>query len=165
MDVRGLNSSALRSVNWSTPASGIRLSDMAALELEEHWTAHLPRGRNDLGAAPAELAATEGKLTMRLVRHRSRERALRMAKIRDVIEKAGDGRLKCEVPGCAFDFEATYGPVGKGYAEVHHLQPRGEAEGAVQTRLEDLVVVCSNCHAMIHRGGGARSVDRLIRAR
>lgn len=30
------------------------------------------------------------------------------------------GPLVCEV--CAFDFEATYGRLGAGYIEVHHLK-------------------------------------------
>ncbi len=163
MAVRNLDSAVMRAVNWSTPASGISLREEAALELEGHWAAYMPRGRRDLGAAVT--SATEGRMTMRLVRHRSRERALRAAKIRGAIEAAVDGRLRCEVPNCGFDFEATYGLVGKGYAEVHHIRPLGEVDGMVRTTLEDLVVVCSNCHAMIHRGGGARPPLQLIRAR
>lgn len=164
LDVRKFQSPVLRQVNWATPASGIKLSESAATELEELWAAYMPKGRSDLGAAPFDIVAVEGKLSRRLVKHRSRERALRVAKIRATLESTRDGRLRCEVPGCAFDFEATYGPIGKGYAQVHHLRPLGDSDEAVETTLEDLAVVCANCHAMIHRGGATRSIGRLIRS-
>ncbi|MDN5896921.1 MAG: HNH endonuclease, partial [Nocardioides sp.] len=56
--------------------------------------------------------------------------------------------ISCEV--CAFDFGATYGALGEGYVEVHHRLPL-HASGPVKTRLEDLALLCSNCHRMIHR--------------
>lgn len=57
----------------------------------------------------------------------------------------------CQV--CGFDFEATYGAWGRGFAEVHHVQELGAApaEGVEVDPSIDLAVVCSNCHRMIHR--------------
>ena len=57
---------------------------------------------------------------------------------------------KCMV--CGFDFEAVYGNRGRGFIEVHHLRPVssfGEQEKVDPET--DMVVVCSNCHRMIHR--------------
>jgi hypothetical protein len=71
-------------------------------------------------------------------------------------------RLRCEVAGCRFDFEAVYGAIGAGYAHVHHLRPLSEAEMPVKTTLADLAVVCANCHAMIHLGGACRPLADLI---
>lgn len=51
---------------------------------------------------------------------------------------------------CGFDFVAAYGPHGEGYIECHHVIPL-HASGEVKTRLEDLVLICANCHRMIHR--------------
>ena len=53
---------------------------------------------------------------------------------------------------CGFDFEATYGEIGKNYIEVHHTKPLYslEQETIVNPRT-DLVCLCSNCHRMIHR--------------
>ena len=58
-------------------------------------------------------------------------------------------KLKCEV--CDFDFENVYGKLGKGFVEVHHKKP--VSEGVRTTNLDnDLAMLCSNCHRMIHRG-------------
>jgi 5-methylcytosine-specific restriction protein A len=67
------------------------------------------------------------------------------------------------VPNCGFDFAKTYGETGKGYAHVHHTIPLNEApnEGMV-VPLDKLAIVCANCHAMIHRGGVCRPMDKLL---
>ena len=75
---------------------------------------------------------------------------------------AGEGRLPCEVPGCAFDFLAVYGEIGTGYAQVHHRRPLSDRTRPSETRLSELVVVCANCHVMIHRGGECRPLETLL---
>lgn len=62
--------------------------------------------------------------------------------------------LKCEV--CGFDFEEVYGELGAGFIEVHHKKPISEGEHKTDLN-KDLVMLCSNCHRMIHRGK-----DRMI---
>jgi 5-methylcytosine-specific restriction protein A len=93
-----------------------------------------------------EVQADEGTLLYR--RHRVRERSakLRAAKIKKAT--AGGSPLRCEV--CHFDFEATYGNRGAGFMECHHVRPLHEV-GTTTTRVEDLALVCANCHRMIHR--------------
>lgn len=108
------------------------------------------------------VAALEGELRYRMVRHRFRERELREAKLAEAKWKDEHGRLRCEVPGCGFDFEAIYGAIGAGYAQVHHLRPLSEAMAPVKTTLHDLAVVCANCHAMIHASGDCRPLADLI---
>jgi len=67
---------------------------------------------------------------------------------------------------CGFDFEAAYGALGHHYIECHHLNPLSERpeeeqlDGAT-TSLEDLAVVCANCHRMLHRRRPALSPDEL----
>lgn len=57
---------------------------------------------------------------------------------------------KCMI--CGFDFGLTYGELGKGYIEVHHIKPLSELEEEVVIVPEtDLICVCSNCHRMLHR--------------
>lgn len=54
--------------------------------------------------------------------------------------------------GCGFDFEKTYGEIGKGYIEVHHIKQLSEENGAVEINPEtDLICVCANCHRIIHK--------------
>ena len=53
---------------------------------------------------------------------------------------------------CGFDFEKTYGERGKDYIEVHHVVPLASRDAEVRIDpAKDLIVVCSNCHRMIHR--------------
>ncbi|AHH98589.1 HNH endonuclease [Kutzneria albida] len=91
--------------------------------------------------------AFEGGLLERRYFARERNPALRKRKIDAVL--AEQQRLACEV--CEFDFAHTYGERGAGYAEVHHVTPL-HVSGSTTTRLRDLVILCANCHRMIHRG-------------
>lgn len=104
----------------------------------------------------------EGEERTRVVRHRRRERRLRDAKIRETL--AEHGTLCCEVEGCGFDFEAIYGEPGRGYAQVHHLKPLATLVPGSLTRVEDLAVVCANCHALIHRGKELLSLEDVAAA-
>ena len=67
---------------------------------------------------------------------------------------------KCSV--CDFDFEKTYGSIGKNYIHVHHIVPLSEIgkEYALDP-VKDLVPVCPNCHAIIHRTQPALSINQL----
>lgn len=108
-----------------------------------------------------ELVLLEGAEQIALVRHRKREQSLREAKIAET-KKTRNGKLKCEVPSCRFDFEDTYGELGRNYAQVHHLKPLADRTKPSETKLSDLAIVCANCHAMIHRGGKCRPLEALI---
>jgi 5-methylcytosine-specific restriction protein A len=53
---------------------------------------------------------------------------------------------------CGFDFGKAYGPMGEGYIHVHHVVPISKlGPGYVIDPVRDLVPVCPNCHAMLHR--------------
>lgn len=53
---------------------------------------------------------------------------------------------------CGFDFEKTYGEIGKDYIQVHHIIPLSEiGKEHVVDYQEDLIPVCPNCHVMLHR--------------
>ncbi|MBS0234249.1 MAG: HNH endonuclease [Proteobacteria bacterium] len=55
---------------------------------------------------------------------------------------------------CDFDFEETYGELGAGFIEVHHLDPIGSTTEEYEIDpIEDLRPVCSNCHRILHRDG------------
>lgn len=103
----------------------------------------LPTDREDLD----DISAREGGVLEHLARRRERDRGLRTRKLRAVLDAGGD--LACEA--CAFDFEAQYGERGAGYIEVHHVRPL-HVTGSTETRLDDLALLCANCHRMCHRG-------------
>lgn len=57
---------------------------------------------------------------------------------------------KCQV--CGFDFEDAYGDLGKNFIEVHHLVPLSKIKTKHKVDpKKDLIPLCANCHAMIHR--------------
>lgn len=92
------------------------------------------------------LEADEGRQVLRTHLHRERCPRLADRKRQAVLRRRGS--LACEV--CKLDFAERYGDIGHGFAEVHHLKPLGEGV-ATKTRLEDLAIVCANCHRMLHR--------------
>ena len=56
----------------------------------------------------------------------------------------------CKV--CDFNFKKVYGEIGEGFIHVHHVKPLYELDEEVVINPQtDLVPVCPNCHAMIHR--------------
>jgi len=106
----------------------------------------------------ADMTAKEGRVL--LSRHLLRERStrLRSAKLRQIARMGATPN--CDV--CGFDFKKVYGRLGEGYIEVHHQLPL-HASGPRETRLSDLVLLCANCHRMIHRSAAWLTPDELRR--
>ena len=66
----------------------------------------------------------------------------------------------CKV--CSFNFEESYGRIGRCYIHVHHVVPLFEIKGEyVVDPVKDLLPVCPNCHAIIHSTRPALEVDQL----
>lgn len=79
-------------------------------------------------------------------------------------------RKKClEIHGgscavCSLNFGEVYGEVGEGFIHVHHINPLHQiGKQHVIDFEKDLVPVCPNCHAMLHRkvNGKTLSVEEL----
>lgn len=104
-----------------------------------------------------DLGGKEGN--PRFINHIIRERNPKIVKEKkkQVLEKTG--KLCCEV--CNFDFKETYGEIGEGFCEVHHLKQLAKADGEVTTKLEDLAIICSNCHRMIHKPNNMLKINQL----
>ena len=96
---------------------------------------------NELEISNPELTVTEGEL--RLVSHLVKERNREIVKEKKRLA-IKDNILHCEV--CKFSFAQIY---GADFIECHHLSPIGES-GVRETKLEDLALVCANCHRMLH---------------
>jgi hypothetical protein len=97
---------------------------------------------------PNQESATAREGRSRYRKHRVRERSpvLRRMKKQQVLAEAG--RLACEA--CGFDYRARYGSLGDYFIECHHTTALAEGEER-DTTLEDLSLLCANCHRMIHR--------------
>ncbi|PWE48709.1 hypothetical protein DEM26_16545 [Thioclava sp. NG1] len=94
------------------------------------------------GDARSPKARTEGGEKVYASLRRERDPRLR----EDALAIHG---LDCMV--CGFNFGHVYGAIGEGFIEVHHIVPVAEAGKTVTDPAKDLVVLCSNCHRMVHR--------------
>lgn len=71
---------------------------------------------------------------------------------------------RCAV--CGFDFATEFGEIGEGYIHVHHRSELSLSQGPRPVDpVRDLVPVCPNCHAMLHRERPAITVEELARRR
>jgi 5-methylcytosine-specific restriction enzyme A len=53
---------------------------------------------------------------------------------------------------CDFDFSVTYGELGRNFIHVHHINPiAATVEEYIVDPINDLIPVCPNCHAIIHK--------------
>lgn len=81
-------------------------------------------------------------------------------------ERSSIARKKCiEYHGCkcivcGMDFQKTYGEIGKGFIHVHHIVPLNQiGKEYIVDYKNDLVPVCPNCHAMLHRTLNGKSIS------
>lgn len=84
-----------------------------------------------------------------LKQHYRRERNTKVIKLAKEKFRLEKGRLYCEI--CGFDFEAVYGELGVDFIEGHHRIPVSEMQENQSTQIQDITMVCSNCHRMLHR--------------
>lgn len=101
--------------------------------------------------------ASEGKLLTRLHFRRERSAMLVSKKKSWALKKFGS--LVCEA--CGFDFEKVYGARGRGFSECHHTKPLHELGEDHKTTTDDLAILCSNCHRMIHAKRPWLTVDTV----
>ena len=95
---------------------------------------------SELANTYPEVKVTEGGL--KLVQHFVKERNPAIIKAKKGHALA-NGILSCEV--CLFSFIGIH---NAGYIECHHLDPI--SGGVRDTSVEDLALVCANCHRMLH---------------
>ena len=63
---------------------------------------------------------------------------------------------------CSFNFQAKYGELGDDYIVVHHTVPVSQmGNDYIVDPTKDLVTLCANCHAMVHRQDPPISVEEL----
>ena len=68
----------------------------------------------------------------------------------------------CHCKICGFDFEEVYGEAGRGFIHVHHIVPLSEVKEEYSVNYKkDLIPVCPNCHAIIHRRKKPYTVQEL----
>ncbi|WP_342754300.1 HNH endonuclease [Pantoea sp. MBD-2R] len=63
----------------------------------------------------------------------------------------------CEV--CHFSFSEIYGEQYD-YIECHHIHPLSQS-GETETTLSDLILLCANCHRVVHQKSGCMTIEQL----
>lgn len=131
--------------------------------LAERIRAEITYTANAAGSQPGEDGdddeeeAPEGRLLTRV--HRARERNRKLVARKKSLSLRRFGKLACEA--CGFDFWVAYGERGKGFIECHHTKPVADMEPGAKTKLADLVLLCANCHRMVHAGRPWLSIEEL----
>lgn len=137
----------LPGVRWSPQGSGIAIPPYAAARLEELWSDHIASIGLSPAKTPDEVVTPE----------RYWEGAVRRIAV-DAYERDPRARKACLAHHgfncfvCRFDFSKTYGDLGKGFIHVHHLRQLSEIGQEYEVDpIHDLIPVCPNCHAMLHK--------------
>ena len=63
---------------------------------------------------------------------------------------------------CSLNFEQRYGLIGREYIHVHHIEPLSSIRATRKVDpIKDLVPLCPNCHAMIHKLPSPQTLEVL----
>jgi 5-methylcytosine-specific restriction protein A len=63
---------------------------------------------------------------------------------------------------CGFNFKKAYGTIGHHFIHVHHIVPVSKMDSTYIIKpVKDLIPVCPNCHAMLHRNDPPLIPDEL----
>lgn len=138
-------------MRWFLGGSGYVLDDSIGKKIKEMIFERKNLKNKHHKAQNVEIV--EGKKTeVKLERYERNKEARE-----ECIKKYG---FQCKI--CGFDFEKTYGELGKGFIQVHHIKELSKIKKEHKVDpVKDLVPVCPNCHAMIHRKKTALKVEKL----
>ncbi len=92
--------------------------------------------------------AFEGERKTELHKSIERDRTLRNKKIAIFIDE--NEKIYCEL--CHFNFLEYYPFLATDIIEVHHIVPLSTLTKGTIVKLNDLILLCSNCHFAIHQG-------------
>lgn len=86
----------------------------------------------------------------------------------NAFERSGPARRACiehfgsKCDACHFDFGKTFGQLGEGFIHVHHRNPvSAQDEEYHLDPIRDLIPLCPNCHAMVHRTNPPMAIEEL----
>jgi 5-methylcytosine-specific restriction protein A len=153
-----LKTGNLSQQNWTPQASGISIRPELVDELEPIWFDFLTTQKiRHNPFVPANNATqktyTEGTPNQVTLTKYERNPFAR----KKCIEHYG---LSCVV--CGFNFEKTYGQIGKDFIHVHHLLQVANVGKAYKVNpIKDLRPVCPNCHSIIHKRKNAFTIDEM----
>lgn len=148
-----LSQGSLAEVSWDAEYGGVAIGEEAAAALEAKWrdwlaSAGYPQLELQMERSAFENFGYAGWIALRLHLHLERDSKLLQAKRSDVLGRSG--HFECEV--CGLVFAHAYGDHGAGFIECHDRRAIStlDSTGDLDASVDDLAVVCANCHRMLH---------------
>jgi len=99
----------------------------------------------------------EGKAKYAL--HTRKERNKKLVALKKKLAFDNNPLLPCEI--CETSLKEKYGDTGEKVIEAHHLFPISQLTEETEMKLDDLILVCPNCHRMIHHKRPWLSIETL----
>ena len=124
-----------------TAASGIKIDSEFVEKLESAWANHCKIPLMTATKVLSAVSASEGEYIENKGYRRKRDQRLRRA----ALDASGG---VCEA--CGVDYNRVLGGKGLRVLQVHHKCQLSELDKPRVNTVEDLAVVCANCHALIH---------------
>lgn len=141
---------------WRTQSSGVSIPAHIASKIERKWAQIL--GTDDLGFIdePAGQGSIHEGGTKRVIVN-AYERSTKARQL--CLAHWG---YRCSV--CGLLMEKIYGERGCNFIQVHHKTPLQKLKKKYKIDpVKDLIPVCPNCHAIIHRGDEVLTVEKARR--
>jgi len=115
--------------------------------------------KNKIDVSDFEPYGYEGERKYELHKSIERDRKLRNKKISLFMEE--NGKLFCEI--CQFSFIESYPFLSTDIIEVHHIVPLSTLTKGKRVEVNDLMLLCSNCHFAIHQGDAEGNlIDAMV---
>ena len=125
--------------------SVFHLDDVQSARMDALWAKR--SGLDSMAVSSLTSAALEGG--QQLVAHRRRERSRFLVAQKLVQARSLTASLSCEI--CGLSETSPYpATLAASLFEVHHREPLAMAALPRRTSLDDLAVVCANCHRAVH---------------
>lgn len=142
----------LKNQTWSPRASGVIIESPVDNYLEELWRSKfISQITKCFNSSP--LGRKEGKAIEVMSKRYERDKTAR----EECLKIHSHACL-----ACGLDFGKRYGPIGEGFIHVHHIIPISQRNGEyVPDPSKDLIPLCPNCHAMIHKLDPPYELEKL----
>jgi predicted HNH restriction endonuclease len=110
-------------------------------ELSRNDVNAIERGSKKEKKIEYQKAVMEGELFRSEIIFRKRNRTI-------IEAKKANSNYKCEI--CGFSFFDKYGEIGRDFIIAHHVKTISGRKHNSITTINDISLICANCHSMIH---------------
>jgi len=146
-------------VSWDNSFPGVEMlfgaEEVTVHRLSDNQVKALEAAVQKSHKGKKRMEADEGRMILTEAAFRTRNAAL-------IEAKKAASNYRCEV--CGFRFSDRYGKIGHDYIIAHHLMPLASRKGISKTTLDDIALLCANCHAMVHTTRPPHSLEKLRRS-